>query len=172
MNNPGKACAYCRVYTLTIAEECPRCGTAYQKEDVMVSVEMGFVDCLNVTTHPTLEAAQDYVRRVRHQIVREALIVDTAYANGETGTITLTVDEFLGTLRVSNMMTTYAGDGIGAVAYVSPDQHPEKFRHSFDSVRFISLCKAAIKAIEGGDGIEAMKNCGEAWFRLASYHRG
>ena len=138
----------------------------------MVTVEMGFIDCLNVTTHPTMAAAREYVHRVRHQIVREELIVDTAYENGETGTVTLTVDEFLGaSLRVSSMMQNFDG-GIGATAYVSGDQHPEEFRHSFDVERFCTLLEAAVSAVEGGDGIEAMKNCGEAWFRLASYHRG
>ena len=81
-----------------------------------VRVEMNFIDCANVATHPTLEAAREYVRLLRPMLVSEELIVDTAYENGETGTVTLTVGEFLGGgVRVSSMMQNFDG-GIGATA--------------------------------------------------------
>lgn len=75
-------------------------------------------------------------------------------------------------LKVANMMVNYAGGGLGAVAYVSPDQCPAGYSASFDAGRFVQLCEAAIRAIQNGDGIEAIENCGEAWFRLVSFHRG
>jgi hypothetical protein len=74
------------------------------------------------------------------------------------------------TPRIGHNAMEYASNGVSAVAYVSPDQEPDQYRRSFDVGETIDLLRAAVTALEGGDGVEAVKACGAAWFRISSFH--
>lgn len=66
---------------------------------------------------------------------------------------------------------TFMSDGQGAVAYVSPDQTPKDLCKSFDANATLDALYDAIGAIQRGDGVEAAGAAGEAFARLAFYHR-
>jgi len=72
--------------------------------------------------------------------------------------------------RIGHQAMEFSGGGGGAVAYVSPDQNPRQYEQHFDCATTIALLKAAIAALEGGDGIEATQACGAAWFRISTFH--
>jgi len=72
--------------------------------------------------------------------------------------------------RIGHQLVDHKGEGIGAVAYVSPNQNPRQYERGFDAAATIELLKAAIVALEGGDGVEAVQACGAAWFRISTFH--
>lgn len=74
-------------------------------------------------------------------------------------------------LRIGSQVTSFAGDGMGAVAYVPPEQHPEQLWRSFDAERTIECLREAIAAVENADGIAATNAAGEAWARICLFHR-
>lgn len=74
-------------------------------------------------------------------------------------------------MNIAYMMTGYAGGGQGAVAYLSPDQEPEQYQKRLDAGATIDALQRAISALEGGDSTEAVKASGEAWFRIAAFHK-
>ncbi len=61
--------------------------------------------------------------------------------------------------------------GACQTAYVSPEQHPEQYRASFDADATVKLLQRAITAIEFGHGTDAVALVGAAWFRVSSFHR-
>lgn len=81
------------------------------------------------------------------------------------------------TLNIATQVMRFTGDGLGAVAYISPDQRPEELARSFDAQRTVTCLRLAADAIERGegitrdDGIDAMRYAGEAWARLVLFHR-
>lgn len=71
---------------------------------------------------------------------------------------------------IGSQVMHFAGGGTGAVAYVPPD-YPEDLGRTFDAARTAELFRRAADMVEAGDGVEAMQAGGEAWARLALFHR-
>jgi len=74
--------------------------------------------------------------------------------------------------HIGYYMRDYTGGMIEAIVTVSGDQTPEQYRDSLDVAATLKLLRSTIAALESGDGIEAVRTCGAAWFRIASYHKG
>lgn len=75
-----------------------------------------------------------------------------------------------GTMEIGIQHQSFAGGGQGAVAYVSPDL-VDVTSKCFDAGATIAKLRAAIEAIEAGHGADATRAAGEAFARLALYHR-
>lgn len=72
--------------------------------------------------------------------------------------------------NIGHSHVTYAGGGLGCVAYVSPDQQPCDYVKQFDCNATIQLLEEAIKSLKEGNGTAATRACGAAWFRISAYH--
>ena len=62
------------------------------------------------------------------------------------------------------------GGGLEMTAYVAGDQDPGQYRKAIDIAATIALLEESIRALRSGDGTQAVRACGAAWFRISAFN--